>query len=299
MVDFYQHITANKVKSYVLLVLFLFVVILLGGVLGEAFWGSFEFGIIFAFIFGVVYSLVGWFSGQSMIASVSKAKRIEKKDDPYLWNTVEGLSIAAGIPMPKVYMIEEESMNAFATGRDPGHSLVCVTSGLRKRMNRQELEGVLAHELAHIKNYDIRIMMLTTVLIGVVTLLSDFMLRSFLWGGGRRRSDSGNAGAILVVVALVLAILAPIIAQLMRLAISRKREYLADANGALLTRYPPGLANALRKIRDDHDTLVDSANKATAHLYIENPMRKAKGAVNHLFSTHPDIDDRIKRLEAM
>ncbi len=297
MPNFYDQIGANKTKSYVLLVLFIFIIILLGGLLGEVFLGDYTFGIVLAFIFGIIYSLIGYYNGQNMITSVSKAKEIQKKDDPYLWNTVEGLSIAAGIPMPKVYMIEEESMNAFATGRDPQHSLVCVTSGLRKRMNRQELEGVLAHELSHIKNYDIRIMMLTTVLIGVVVLLSDFMLRSFLWGGGRRRE--GNGGAILIVVALVLAILAPIIAQLMRLAISRKREFLADANGALLTRYPPGLASALKKIRDDHDTLVDSANKATAHLYIENPMRKTKGAVNRLFSTHPDINERIRRLEKM
>jgi heat shock protein HtpX len=192
-------------------------------------------------------------------------------------------------------------MNAFATGRDPEHASITVTTGLLKVMDRQELEGVIAHEMSHIKNYDIRVMMLVVVLIGIVTLLSDFLLRSFLWGGaGRKRdNDSGNLGLIMIVVGLVLAILSPLIGEMIRLAVSRKREFMADANGAILTRYPPGLASALKKIAKDPDPLVDKANKATAHLFISTPFRKKKSFMSGLFATHPPIEERIKRLEQM
>ncbi|MCK5322463.1 MAG: M48 family metallopeptidase, partial [Candidatus Aenigmarchaeota archaeon] len=193
--------------------------------------------------------------------------------------------------------------NAFATGRNPEHASVTVTTGLLNKMNRQELEGVIAHEMSHIKNYDIRMMMLTTVLIGVVTLLSDFLLRSFLWGsiGGRRdnREGGGQAAIIFIVIGLALAILAPLIGQMIRLAISRKREFMADASGASLTRYPEGLASALEKIRKDPDPLVDKANKATAHLFISTPFRKTKGFTAKLFATHPPIDERIQKLRKM
>ncbi|RMF55312.1 zinc metalloprotease HtpX [Candidatus Woesearchaeota archaeon] len=298
MADFYEEISKNKLKSYALMVFFSLLIIVLGYVFGEVFLGDYMFGMVFAFIIAIIYSLIAYHSGSNMILSLSHAKPVTKKDDPFYWNTVEGLSIAAGIPMPKIYMIQEESINAFATGKDPEHSAVCITSGARKRLNRAELEGVLAHEISHIKNYDIRFMMLVTVMIGIVALLSDFMLRSFLWGGGRRDSKSGG-NVILIVVALAMAILAPIIAQMIRFAISRKREFLADASGAKLTRYPKGLADALRKIKNDHDKVVDTANKATAHLYIENPLRNLKGGLNRMFSTHPPIDERIKALESM
>jgi len=258
-------------------------------------------GMSVAFSIAIVYSLIGFYAGDRMILATSHAKPVTKKDDPFLINTVEGLAIAAGIPTPQAYIIEETSINAFATGRDPKHASITVTSGARKRLSRTELEGVLAHEMSHIGNYDIRFMMLVTILVGVVALMSDAMLRSFFYGGHRggngERRGSGNA--ILLLLAIVLAILAPIIAQLIRLAVSRQREFLADATGAKLTRYPPGLAAALKKIRVDHDKVVDTANKATAHLYIENPLRNVSGRMNALFATHPPIDERIRRLEGM
>lgn len=296
--DFYEHIFWNKFKTYVLLVLFSLLIILIGYVFGVAFLGSGIFGLSLAFIFAIIFSMFAFFRGDSWINSMSHAKQIKKQDDPFLWNTVEGLALAAGVSMPKVFVIKETSINAFASGRDPQHASITVTTGARERLKRQELEGVLAHEMGHVMNFDIRYMMLVTILIGVIALLSDFMLHSFIWGGGRRRSEGGGNG-IMIVIALVLAILAPIIAQLIRLAVSRKREYLADATGAKLTRYPPGLADALGRIKNDHDKVVDTANKATAHLYIENPLRNAKGWTNSLFATHPPIDDRIKRLRAM
>lgn len=251
-------------------------------------------------IFSIIYSLIAYYSGDQMILSMSGARPVTKKEYPYLYNTLEGLSIAANIPMPKAYVIDDSALNAFATGRDPKHASITVTTGLLKTMNRQELEGVVAHEMSHIKNFDIRMMMLTAVLVGVITLLSDFLLRMFLWGGkGNSDRKGGGIVIIFIVLGLVLAILSPIIGQLVKLAISRKREYMADANGALLTRYPPGLASALKKIAKDPDPLVDRANKATANLFISVPFRKDSGFLVNMFSTHPPIQERIKRLEAM
>ncbi|MFH1072933.1 MAG: M48 family metallopeptidase [Nanoarchaeota archaeon] len=297
--DFYTEISHNKWRTFFLLFFFSFIIILLGWVFSVALGGSAYIGMFFAFIIAIIFGLIGYYTGDKTVLAISKAKPVTHKDDPFLWNTVEGLAIAAGIPMPKLYLIEETSINAFATGRDPQHASIAVTSGARKRLNRTELEGVIAHEMSHIKNYDIRYMVLVAVLVGFVALFSDFMLRTFLWGGGNRDRDRGGIGIIFILLAIVLAILAPLIAQLIKFSISRKREYLADASGAMLTRYPAGLANALKKIRDDHDKVVDTANKATAHLYIENPLRNIKGAFNSMFSTHPDINDRIKRLEGM
>ncbi len=298
-VTFYEHISANKWRSLLLLFVFSLLIILIGFLFG-AVYGSPIGGMSVAFIIAIIYSLIGFYAGDRMILATSHAKPVTKKDDPFLINTVEGLAIAAGIQVPKVYMIEETSINAFATGRDPKHASITVTSGARKRLSRTELEGVLAHEMSHIGNYDIRFMMLVTILVGVVALMSDAMLRSFFYGGHRGGNGERRGGnAILLVLAIVLAILAPIIAQLIRLAVSRQREFLADATGAKLTRYPPGLASALGKIKVDHDKVVDTANKATAHLYIENPLRNVKGRINSMFATHPPIDERIKRLEAM
>jgi heat shock protein HtpX len=212
---------------------------------------------------------------------------------------VEGLAIAAGLPKPRCYIIDDTAPNAFASGRNPKNSVIVVTTGLLQKLNRAELEGVIAHEMAHIKNYDILVQTLAVVMVGIVALLSDWILRTFLWGGRRRSSkDGGNIGAIIVVVGLILAIFSPFIAQLIRLAVSRKREFLADANGAFLTRYPPGLASALRKLDADREPL-EAANKATAHLYIVNPLKDIKGTVNKLFSTHPPIKERIAALEQM
>ncbi len=293
----YEDITSNKRKSYLLFFFFFMIIIALGLVLGLYF-NSIYFGAIFAALISIGYALISYYVGDKMILAVSKAKPVEKKDYPHLYNTVEGLSIAAGLPMPKVYVIDDTAINAFATGRDPQHASITVTKGATQKLNRQELEGVVGHEMSHIKNFDIRLMMLTAVLIGITVLLSDIILRSFIYG---RRDDreGSNITFIFIVLGFLLAILAPLIAKLIQLAISRKREYLADADGALLTRYPKGLANALAKIKNDKDPLVDSANKATAHLYISNPLRNFKGRINSLFSTHPPLDDRIKRLEAM
>lgn len=296
-VSFYEHISANKWKSRLIMLLVLGLIIFLGYLIGIFFIGVVP-GVILAVILGIVFILIGYFGGDGIILTSTGAVPATKQSHPHLLNTVEGLSIAAGIPMPKVYVVNDTAINAFATGRDYKHASVTATQGALDKLNRQELEGVIGHELSHIKNYDIRFMMLTTVLVGLVVLLSDFFLRMFIFGGGRNRGGKG-VHPVFIVFALVLAILTPIVGELMKLAISRKREYLADANGALLTRYPQGLADALKKIRDDKEPLVEAANKATASLWIENPLRKRKVMFRSLFQTHPDINDRIQKLEKM
>ena len=227
---------------------------------------------------------------------MSKAKEIKKQDNPDLYRLVENLSITAGLPMPKIYIINEMSLNAFATGRDPEHAVVAVTRGLLEKLNRSELEGVLAHELSHIGNRDILLQTVVVVLVGMVALLSDFFVRWSVFGGRKSNRGGGQLGGIIVLVGFLLAILSPFIATLIHMAISRKREYLADADGALLTRYPEGLASALEKISGDK-TPVKAANKATAHLYISNPFKKKK--VSKIFSTHPPIEKRINALRGM
>jgi len=295
----YEQIAANKRKSFLLVAFFLAFVFLLAWVF-EQLTGMGEGGLIFAVLIAVVVSFVSYYSSDKVVLAISRARPATKEEFPFLYNVVEGLSIAAGVPAPKCYVIDDTAPNAFATGRNPKNSVICVTTGLLQKMNRAELEGVIAHEMSHIKNYDIRLQTLAVVMVGVVALLSDWIMRSFWWGGGRRRGgrDKSGAGAIFVVVGLLLAVLGPIISQLIRLAISRKREFLADASGAMLTRYPPGLASALRKISTDTEPL-EAANKATAHLYIVNPLKDIKGAVNKLFSTHPPIEERISALEKM
>lgn len=296
MAELYNQISSNKRKTYFLILGFLAVIAALGYVFGL--WiGISYFGIVLAVFFGGLYAVISYFAGSRMVLAATHARKAEKKEFPHLVHTVEGLAIAAGIPTPEIYVIDDSAINAFATGMSPQKASVTFTTGAIQRLNRTELEGVAAHELSHIKNFDIRVMLLTAVLVGVIVLLSDVMLRSFFYGG---RRDSDNKGALpLILIGLVLAILAPIFAELMKLAVSRKREFLADASGAMLTRYPKGLADALKKIRDDKEPLVEAANKATAHLFIENPLRKFKGPVNNLFSTHPDINERIKKLDAM
>jgi len=295
----YEQIAANKRKSFLLVAFFLAFVFLLGWVF-EQLTGMGEGGLIFAVLIAVVVSFVSYYSSDKVVLAISRARPATKEEFPFLYNVVEGLSIAAGVPAPKCYVIDDTAPNAFATGRNPKNSVICVTTGLLQKMNRAELEGVIAHEMSHIKNLDIRLQTLAVVMVGIVALLSDWIMRSFWWGGGRRRGgrDKSGAGAIFVVVGLLLAALGPIISQLIRLAISRKREFLADASGAMLTRYPPGLASALRKISADTEPL-EAANKATAHLYIVNPLKDIKGSVNKLFSTHPPIEERIAALEKM
>ena len=293
----YEQIASNKRRTYLLFFVFSVLIMIIGIVFDFVFNLSY-FGIIIAFIITIVWILISYFKGDAIVLKLSRAKPANKKEHAFLVNTVEGLAIAAGLPKPKIYVIEDNAINAFATGRDPEHASIAVTTGTLAKLNRQELEGVVAHEMSHIKNYDIRTMLLAAVMVGVIALLSDFMIRSFLWGGGRRdRRDGGSMQAILLVIGIILAILAPLIANLIKLAISRKREYLADASGALLTRYPKGLANALKKIAKDHEQLKGATN-ATAHLYISNPFKR-KGFLVNLFSTHPPIQERIKALEAM
>lgn len=295
----YEQITKNKRNSFILCALFIMFVGFLGWlfgqltVLGNA-------GIVLAVAIAVIWAFGSYYYSDRIVLAISKARPLEKSEYPYLFHTVEGLTIAAGIPMPRVYVIEDTAPNAFATGRDPEHAVVCVTTGLLHKLNRIELEGVIAHELSHIKNYDILIASLVVVMVGVVVLLSDWILRSFIWGGVRRRRSGGEgqAAIVLVIIGLVLAVLAPIIAQLIRLAISRRREFLADASGAMLTRYPKGLADALRKLDADTEPL-EAANKATAHMYIVNPLKQHRGRLNTLFSTHPPVEERIRALEKM
>lgn len=295
----FDEVRTNKRKSVLLFVTFFVLIGVLGVALGFAL-GSIALGVSLAVIFSLIYSIIMYYSGGSMILSITGAKEVTKAEYPHLFHAVEGLSIAAGLrTVPKCYVIKDSALNAFATGRDPEHSYIAVTTGLLEKLNRQELEGVIAHEMSHIQNYDIRVMMLASVLVGVVILLSDVLLRSFLFGGGRGNNDDNKAAIVFIAIGLVLAILAPLIAQLIRLSISRKREYAADANAVTLTRYPQGLASALRKISGDPDPLVDHANKATAHLFISTPFKKKTGWISRMFSTHPPIEDRIKRLEEM
>lgn len=294
----YDQIASNKFRSAALVIAFVLLVGLVGYVFGQATdWGY--AGLVLALLFAFVMSFGSYWYSDKVVLAISKARPVDRDIEPYLVNTIEGLAIAAGMPMPKAYVIEDDAPNAFATGRNPENAAIAVTTGLVRVMSRQELEGVVAHELAHIKNYDTLLTTLAAVLAGSVTLISEWMLRSFWWGGGRRRNnDSGQFGALLLVVALVLALLAPLAATLIRLSLSRRREYLADASGAMLTRYPPGLASALRKIGADQNQLR-VANKATESLYIVNPLRKIGGSMNALFNTHPPLEDRISRLEAM
>ncbi len=289
----YKEIDANKRKSLLLVFLFIVFLLFLGWVFGQAY-GAGEAGVVFALLIALFISLITFYWGDKMVLGISHAKPVDRKQNPHLANVVEGLAIAAGVPAPKAYIIEDSAPNAFATGKNPENSAIAVTTGLLDKLDRLELEGVIGHEMSHIKNYDIRYATLVVVLVGTVALLSDWMRRSFLYGRrGRKRG-----GGIIVLIALLLAILAPIVAQLLRLAISRQREYLADANGALLTRYPEGLASALEKISEDKEPL-EVANKATAHLYIVNPLLEHRGKLNHLFSTHPPMRERIRRLRAM
>jgi len=297
----YEQITSNKFKSALLVLFFVAFIFLLVWLFEEITgWG--KGGFILALLVSLAMAVSGYYYSDKIVLTISRARPVTREEFPYLYHTVEGLAIAAGIPAPRCYVIEDTAPNAFATGRNPRNAVICVTTGLLQKMNRLELEGVVAHEMSHIKNYDVLLQTVAVVMVGIVALLSDWLLRSFWWGGGRRKSrqgkDGGQAGAILLVVALVLAILSPLIAQLLQLAISRRREFLADASGAMLTRYPAGLASALRKIAADPEPL-EAANKATAHLYIVNPLKNVGGRMNKLFSTHPPIEERIAALEKM
>ena len=296
----YSQISSNKLKTWVIISLFIVFITTLMYVYGNASGYGLSFVGIALIISGLM-SFVSYYYSDQIILGMSSAKQIKKKDNPELFRIVENLCIGAGIPMPKVYVINDSAPNAFATGRDPKHAVVCATTGILEKLNKSELEGVIAHELSHIRNFDIRLMAIVVVLVGLVALLADFFMRSLWYGGGRRNSREGNsAQGVFLLIGIALAILSPIIASLIQLAVSRKREFLADASGALLTRYPEGLATALEKIAKDKEPL-EVANNATAHLYIENPFKsKTPGHwFTNLFNTHPPVEERIKILRSM
>jgi len=295
----YTHKDKNIRRTWLLITLFLVFIIGLGWVF------SYQFNspiiLVVAVIFSSLMSFISYWYSDKIVLAISRAKEIKKEDNPELYRLVENLCLTAGLPLPKIYLIEEMALNAFATGRNPEHAVVAVTRGLLERLERQELEGVLAHELSHIGNRDMLLSTVVVVLVGLVALISDLFLRWTWFSGGRRDSrEGGQLGAIMMLIGIVLAILSPFIAILIQLAISRKREFLADASGALLTRYPDGLASALEKISGDQIPLR-VANKATAHLYITNPFKgKNFGAwFANAFNTHPPLEERIKRLRAM
>lgn len=296
----YQHIAANKRKSWLVVVCFFAFLTLVLYVFAQALgYGADALGIAAIIAFGSTFFSY-WFS-DSMVLTLSGARPASRKEDFLFYTVTENLCLAARLPMPKLYVIDDTAMNAFATGRDPKHASICATTGLLSRLDRTELEGVVAHELAHVKNYDIRLMAVISVMVGLIALLADWFLRFGL--RGRRQSDreSGGLQAALFVLGVVLALLSPLIAQLMQLAISRSREYLADASGAKLTQYPEGLARALEKLDHDREPL-EAANKATAHLYITNPLKNRHDAVGWfagLFTTHPPIAERVARLRDM
>jgi heat shock protein HtpX len=296
----YDRINANKRQTWLMMLIF---VAVLGGfatlvalALGLP-WQAAPF-IIAAL---AAYAMFSYYVSASVALAVSSAHEVTKEQEPDYYRIVENLCIGSGLPMPKVYVIEDGAPNAFATGRDPKHASVTATRGLLNKLDKSELEGVIAHEMSHIGNYDIRIMTITVVLVGLVALLADLFMRWTWFGSGSRRSNEdrgGNLQLILFAVAIVFAILAPIAAQLIQLAVSRRREYLADASGALLCRNPDALARALEKITADPEPL-EEANKATAHLYFANPLHDHKSFLNNLFSTHPPVEERIRLLRAM
>jgi len=306
----YEQIARNKRKTVAIvagaLVFTGGIGFLLGLLIGR---GSFQVGLaalIIALLIAAGLSYYSYEYGDRIVLRASRARAVTHDEEPRLHNVVEGIAIAAGLPKPAVYVVPEKAPNAFATGRDPQHSSIAVTQGLLEMMDRVELEGVIGHEMSHVRDRDILLGTVVATLVGSVVLIAEFMLRWFWWGGGmigrgRDREGGGEGFAILALVGIVLAILAPLIAQIIKLAMSRRREYLADAEGAMLTRYPPGLANALKKIAADN-TPMRVANNATAHLWIAQPSR-IPGEANHwfenLFSTHPPIQDRIRILEEM
>ena len=301
----YEQIAANKRKTFLLIFGAIVLLGAVGYVLGLLY-ASGPYGLVGAVALAIVLSLTSYFAGDRIVLASTRARQVTPQEHPRLHNIVEGLSIAAGIPKPRVYLIPERAPNAFATGRNPEHSSIAVTEGLLETMNRVELEGVIGHELAHVVDRDILVGTIVATLVGAVVLISEFFMRSWWWGGfrGRRGGDrsGGGAEAIIFAVGLVLLVLAPIIGQIIRLAVSRQREFLADAQGALLTRYPPGLASALRKIAAASTIPMRSANNATAHLWLNQPSRiegEGMGSLEKLFSTHPPVAERIRRLEEM
>jgi heat shock protein HtpX len=293
-IDFRDQILRNKRKSFFLIVSVFIVIVALGYVISLAFDpGYFFFIMIISIIFSLSYTMISYYNSDKISVMSVGAKEADRREYKDFYNIVEGLTLASGLPMPKLYVMPSNQINAFASGRDPKHSVVCVTEGALAKLDRRELEGVLAHELGHIGNYDIRYMTLVAVMVGMIAIISEIFLRS-LWLKGGGDSDNNKAGIILLIIGIVLAILAPIVVQLVQLAISRKHEYSADATAVKFTRYPQGLIGALKKIKNDYqfESREKKVSKAIAPLFFASPLK-------NLTSTHPDIDSRIKVLEKM
>jgi heat shock protein HtpX len=301
--SFYGQISANKRNSFLMATFVVAVLGLLGFAIGYAVVGAPEGGIGatgLALAFGSISGVASYFGGDKLVLTVSGAKPVTEQSGSQLLNIVREMAIAANVPMPAVYVIEDTAPNAFATGRDPKHASIAVTTGLLEKLDREELQGVIGHELSHVRNFDIRFALIVGVMVGAIAILADFFLRFTFWGGGRRSSsrEGGGAQAIIVVIAIVLAILAPIISRLIQLAVNRQREYLADASAVELTRNPYGLERALAKISGDKEVL-EVANRGTQHMYFTNPIKKFEARASGLMSTHPPIIDRINRLRQL
>jgi len=298
MTTYYELVDANKARSGVVIAIFIAFITaatyLICYVLG------FDLSAVgIALILSGTLSFISFYYSDQIILTISGAVPANKRDHFDFYTVAENLARPAGIPIPKLFVIKDSAMNAFATGRDPQHAVVCATTGLLERLNRTELEGVVAHEMSHIKNYDTRLMSIVTILVGLITLLADILLRTNIRGKSDR-NDNGNLGAFMMIAGIVLALLSPIIAQLIQLAISRRREFLADATSVSITKYPEGLASALEKLSKDKEPL-ETANKATSHLFITNPLKNQKNSLNWfagLFNTHPPIVERIKALRS-
>jgi heat shock protein HtpX len=300
MANFYKHISDNKRSTYVIMAVFVFVVSVLGLFL-DYYYGGGLFFTGLAFVFAGLSGFVSYYNSDKIVLALSGAKEVDPVSGRDLHNLVENMSIASGLPKPRIYYIEDTAMNAFATGRDPEHGVICFTTGILQRLEKRELEGVIAHEMSHIGNYDIRLMSVVSVLVGSIALLSDFFTRGLFYRRGGNKKDSLFNHPIIFIVGLVLALLSPIIAQLIKLALGRRREFLADATAVSITRHPKGLADALRKLGSDRE-ILEAANGATAHLYIVSPITgggKKPGWFANLFSTHPPVEERIARLESL
>ncbi len=301
MPNIYQNISSNKRDTVLVVMLFMLVISIIGWFVGQYYYeGSGFFMVGMALIFSGISGFFSYYNSDKIVLGVSGARKVEYEDAPDLHNLVDNMSIASGIPKPQVYIIQDSSMNAFATGRDPKHGVICLTTGIIQRLEKRELEGVIAHEMSHIGNYDTRLMSIVSILVGGISLLADWFTRGAFYKTGRR-SRNGNRGdnGLLFILGALFLIISPVVATLIKLAVNRKREYLADSTAALITRYPAGLARALRKISQDRD-ILEAANSATAHLYISDPVRGSLGnTVSNLFSTHPPIEERIRRLETM
>lgn len=295
----YQQQSANIRKTWLIMFLFTVFITTIAYVFGKASGYGLSYAGI-ALIFSGITSIGSYFFSDKMVILTTGAREIREQDYPDYYHVVENLAIADGLPMPKVYVMDDSSPNAFATGRDYKHAVVCATTGILAILNKAELEGVIAHELSHVKNYDIRLMAVVTVLVGFIAIIADMFMRSMWFGGGRRDDDRNSNNGIFIIIGIVFALISPLVATLIQLAVSRRREFLADASGALLTRYPEGLARALEKISSSSQPLSRASN-ATAHLFIANPFKdKTSGAwFASLFNTHPPIEERIKILRSM